>query len=572
MSITLKIKLGFLALAFSLLSPFYASAATLDLALEQNISSVKDDVVVLVTLNSEGQDVNTAQATISFPANLLSVTKLDQIGSIFSFWLEEPSFDNAKGTIRFVGGATSGFTGSGLKVLRVAFKVKGSGSGRLGITDGAITASDGTGSNVYTTAKGLDISIPATADFTAVKAERSQQEATIAKQLPALIGLDVPFYPDATKWNNHSASFQAKWNVTSDVIQQAISLDNKPTTIPAASPTALIGSRVFSALADGVWYIHIRSQNNIGWSPTLHYRIAIDTAPPVPFKITSDSGFKTGEPSPIIRYVSSDVTSGLDVYSIRIDGVLATTTKLTNYRLSALLPGVHNLVVTAVDKAGNSTSQAEVLEILPIASPTISYVNRKVVLNEGEIVAGGTASVGVEIIVQIQNSEKQIVIEQVVPIDSNGNWNVTINEAMTEGNYYLMATARDRNMSSSFPVVSQSISVKPRPMLVIGVLEITQAWFFIDLIIILLLSFGAGVLTYYNWRGQLGRRVTIAQRDVINILENIRKNIDKLLKDYKGGDLSDSDLTKIEQTLKSMKSDIEKSSHYVVDNIREINR
>ena len=571
MSKSLKLKIGFLAIIMGLLSPLYANAATLELALEQNISSVKDDVVVLVTLNSEGQDVNTAQATISFPSNLLAVTKLDQTSSIFSFWLEEPSFDNTKGTIRFVGGATSGFNGSGLKVLRVAFKVKGSGNGRLGITDGTITSSDGTGSNVYTTAKGLDVNIPATADFTAVKAERSQQAATIAKQLPVLIGLDVPFYPDSAKWNNRSASFQAKWNVTSDVTQQAISLDNKPATVPTASADALIGSKVFPALADGVWYIHIRSANNIGWSPTLHYKIAIDTAPPTPFKITSDSGFKTGDPSPTIRFSSSDVISGINGYSINIDGVLALTTSTTSYSLSPLLPGIHHIVVTAVDKAGNSTSQTEVLEILPIESPTIGYVNRSIILNEGSVVAGGTSPAGVEVVAQLQNSQNQIVAEQVVPVDSNHNWNVTISRALVAGDYYLLITSRDNNKASSLAVSSQSINVKQRPMLVIGSLEITQVWFFIILILILILSFGAGFLTYRKWRGQLGRRVVIAQRDAINIFENIKKNIDKLLKDYKGGDVSESELAKIKQTLKSMKADIEKYSRYVVDNIRDIN-
>ena len=257
---------------------------------------------------------------------------------------------------------------------------------------------------------------------------------------------------------------------------------------------------------------------------------------------------------------------------MNIDGVLATTTNTTSYRFSPLLPGKHHLVVTAVDKAGNSTSQAEVLEISPIESPTIGYVNRSVILNEGQIVAGGTSPAGVEIVAQIQNTEKQIMTEQVVTLDNNRNWNVTINKSLIAGNYYLLVTSRDENMASSFPVSSQTINVKPRPMLVIGSLEITQVWFFVIFILILLLSFGAGVITYYKWRGQLGRRVTIAQRDVINTLDNLEEELDKLIKNYGSRSSSDDNLSENKRILKNAKENLEKSRKYVVDNIREINR
>lgn len=548
-----------------------AHAATLELALEKSITSAKEDIAVLVTINSEGQDVNTVQASISFPAGLLEVTKVDHSNSIFSFWLQEPTFDNNKGTIRFAGGSISGFNGSSLKVIQISFRVKGSGSGRLGVTDGAITASDGTGSNVYTTAKGLDINIPTSSEFQAVKLERAVTAATIAKELPAKLGLDIPFYPDSTKWNNRSASFQAKWIINSDTTKAAISIDKKNNSIPLASSEALTGSKIFPALEDGTWYIHLRVANNIGWSSTLHYRIAVDTTPPNSFKITSNSGFNTDDPKPIITFLSSDLVSGIKNYTVKLDGNIITTTEKNTYQFEPLLPGVHQLSVVAVDNAGNSTSQTETLEILPIASPEITYINRRVNVGEGQITAGGTTSVGMEIITQIQDSNKQIIFEQIVPVDANGNWNITISRALSSGNYYLLATARDKNMASSFPTVSESIKVRPKPVLVLGSLEITQVWFFIILIIILLGSFGAGYFTYHKWRGQLGRRVVIAQRDVINAFDNIEKDIDILLKEHDGENISKSKTSEIKIILKRMKENVSKFHQYVVDNIREIN-
>jgi hypothetical protein len=546
--------------------PTLAHAATLELSLSKDIVSPKDDIVVLVTINSENQEINTAQATVSFPANLLEVTKIDHIGSVFSFWLQEPIFDNAKGSISFVGGSTSGFNGASLKLMQISFKVKGSGTGRLGITDGAITASDGTGSNVYTTSKGLDINIPATADFQAVKIERA---LTLAKQLP-LLALEIPFFPDPTKWNNRSASFQATWNIGSDIIKAGIVLDKNPNTIPKENSEALLGRKVFPVLEDGISYLHLRVSNNIGWSPTVHYRLAVDTTPPTPFKIISKEGFTTIEPRPTINFISSDLTSGIDNYVIYLDGKLIINTNLTEYKFSPLPPGKHQLSIRAVDKAGNSTSQTETLEILPITSPIITYVSRKVTIDDGNITAGGTASTKGKIIIQIQNEDKQIVFEDTVNTDTNGNWNILINKTLTKGDYNLLAIAEDENMALSFPVVSETISVRPKPMLVLGSLELTQVWFFVYFIIVLLGAFGAGYFSYHNWRGKLNKRVIIAERDVLNILDLLNNDVDKLMKDNIGGNFDESKKAEIEYTLKNIKNNLEKSRHYVVDNISEI--
>jgi len=567
-----KIKFGFVVIVMSLLFSSQAHAATFELALNKDIVNAKDDITVLVTINSEGQNINTAQSTISFPSNLLEVSKIDHTNSVFTFWLQEPIFDNTKGTITFVGGALSGLNGAGLKIMQIGFKVKGSGTGRLGVTDGAITASDGTGSNVYTTSKGLDINIPSTSSFQAVTLQRSQQAAIIAKKLPPQPTINIPFYPDPTKWNNRSAIFQAKWDIGSDVIQAGISIDKNTNFNPTASAEALSGNKIFPALQDGISYIHLRVANNIGWGPVLNYRIALDTTPPDSFRITSDSDIKTSNPKPIINFTSNDLTSGIDSYIIKLDDNIAINTNLNTYQFDPLLPGIHKITVSAVDKAGNMTSQTETLEILPITSPVITYINRSLIVDEGNITAGGTSSEKGEILIQVKDSKKQIITEQTIPVDDNGNWNVVINKPLIVGNYNLYVTARNKNMASSLPIISEIINVKQKPMLTIGSLEISQAWFFIDLIFVLLASFGMGWLSYHNWKGRIDRRLTIAQRDVVNVFENTKKDIDKLLKNYSEGDLNEGRLNEIEYTLKKIKENLEKSDPYIIDNIRKIGK
>lgn len=567
-----KIKFSLVIIVAGILFSSQVHAATFELALSKDIVNAKDDITVLVTINSEGQNINTAQSTISFPSSLLEVSKIDHTNSVFSFWLQEPIFDNTKGTVTFVGGALSGLNGPGLKIMQIGFKVKGSGTGRLGVTDGAITASDGTGSNVYNTSKGLDINIPATSNFQAVTLQRSQQAAIIAKKLPPQPTIDIPFYPDPTLWNNRSAMFQAKWNIGSDIIQAGISIDKNTTFSPAASKEALLGNKIFPAMQDGISYIHLRLANNIGWGPVLNYRIALDTTPPNSFKITSDSNFKTSDPKPVINFTSSDLTSGIDNYIIKLDDGVVITTNLNKYQFEPLLPGAHKITVSAADKAGNITSQTENLEILPIAAPIITYLSRNIIVNEGNITAGGTSSEKGEILIQVKDSKKQIITEVSVPVNDNGDWNIVINKPLIVGKYNLYVTARNKDMASSLPVISDLINVKQKPMLVIGSLEISQAWFFIDLIIILLASFGMGWLSYHNWKGRVDRRLTIAQRDVANVIENTKKDIDKLIKNFSKGELNECHLNEVEYTLKKIKENLEKSNPYIIDNIRKIGK
>lgn len=548
-----------------------ANAATLDLNLEKNITSVKDDAVIQISINSEGREINTSQATIVFPTNLLEVTKVDLSDSIFSFWLQEPIYDNNKGTINFVGGSTDGYNGSALRIMKIYFRVKGSGNGRLNINNAAITASDGTGTNVYSTAKGLDILVPTDSQFQAVVLEKRTEQTTLSQKLPS-VNLSVPFYPDSTKWNNQIATFKATWNIDSDIVSAGISLNKNSDSEPVSSNDVLVGNKIFPALEDGIWYLHLRLKNNIGWSPTTHYRIALDTTPPSTFKINSVDGFKTINPTPTISFSSSDLTSGIKNYIIRVDGNIATTTINNTYKFQPLLPGIHNLTVTALDKAGNSISENQTLEILPIDSPVISYVSRSVIVNEGSITAGGTAIKGAKVFIQIQNSQKQTVFEQTVSLDENGNWNILVNKTFSTGKYQLLATTKDKNMSSSFPAVSESITVKLRPMLVIGNIEISQIWFFVDLIALLIIAFLAGWYGYNNWRKQLDRRVTIAQRDVINIFDNIDKDIDELIKEYTGANTDRSNLSQAKNILKNMKNNLDKTRGYVIDNIREIEK
>ena len=101
--------------------------------------------------------INAAEATISYPADVLEVASLSKDSSILNFWIEEPFFDNASGTIRFAGvlhDGQDGFYGNG-KILTIVFKSKKTGEAKIDFTEAMILAADSQGTDVTGEEKGI---------------------------------------------------------------------------------------------------------------------------------------------------------------------------------------------------------------------------------------------------------------------------------------------------------------------------------------------------------------------------------------------------------------------------------
>src|SRR3989338_3269182 len=139
-------------LAFFLLVS-WANAATLYLLPKTGEFQVGKQFDVELKVNSEGQGFNAAQATLLFSKEVLEVKSVDYSpnASTFNFWLENPSFSNVDGSIKFIGGSTNGISGNAISILKVTFLAKGGGDGFVNFSDSAVTASDGSGTNILST-------------------------------------------------------------------------------------------------------------------------------------------------------------------------------------------------------------------------------------------------------------------------------------------------------------------------------------------------------------------------------------------------------------------------------------
>lgn len=336
--------------------PHFVKASSFNLSTGKTTFAIGDTFSVYVRIDSPDTGINAAQATIQFPKGVINVTGLDKTASVFSFWLQDPAYSNDNGTISFIGGSTSGFAGKSLEALKINFKVVGAGSAEIVFTDGAITASDGSGTNVLDSMKGIQIASASKQEIQAITPPPVVQitrPAVPTGRLPIKPVVNIPFYPDSNSWYNVSSNFIVRWNLPNDVTGVATAIDKNPSTNSTASE-GLFDNKNFEGLSDGVWYLHIRFKNDVGWGPTLNYKISIDTVPPTQFTAVVKEGNNTDVITPTLEYQSSDPI-GVSYYKIIVDSQTVTSTVNTAFTLPPQGRGNHSVIVQAFDLAGNRT-------------------------------------------------------------------------------------------------------------------------------------------------------------------------------------------------------------------------
>lgn len=557
----------FSVLAFGLFLAKPAFAATFSVIPDGSSASVGADATFTVIINTEGAAVNAGQATLSYPTDVLQVTSLNTSDSIFNFWINAPSYSNDTGTIQFLGGATNGFNGQSLRVFQITATVLKEGAATIAFTDGAITASDGSGTNVLTTMHGATVT-GVTAPVEEKPPEQITRKAVPAATAPAKPVLSIPLYPDDSKWYNVLSPFIVSWNLPPDVTDVATELDQDPKYVPKTSE-GLFDNKIFRLDGDGVSYLHVRFKNNIGWGETAHVRLAVDTLPPSSYEIHVDPSLSSDVPTPSVTYASSDQLSGLVGYEIQLDGGTPVATSEPTYAFPPIPPGTHLVSVSAIDQAGNSTNASVEIVTVPIPSPTLSPLPSDIYVGEGKLNVGGTAQQGVELLVTLESDSGELVGSTVAAPDENGTWGARFDQPLKKGGYRVTVVAKDTRGAQSLPV-SADFTAVPRPFLVIGGVAVSQAWVFLTVILLL----GAGYVV--GWRVQVMQRerrgwhVLIAEREVGAAFEQTQKELEQMRDAYKKP-LSETGVAELRTRLKRLSDRIQKVKQYILDHIEEIN-
>jgi len=546
-------------------------AATLSIITNKDTYATGDQFNADIKIDSQDVGVNAGQATIKFSPAVLQVVSVDKTSSVFNFWIQDPTFDNNAGQITFIGGASSGLVGKSLQVVRVVFKAKGEGEANFIFTDGAITASDGSGTNVLSAMNKTTVNIASTAPTGAGPVQTIERTPITSDTNPSKPIVNVSLYPDPSKWYNISSKFSANWQLPNDISAVATALNKNPSTNPSTSQ-GIFNNQSFSALADGVWYLHVRFYNNIGGSVTNHYRLAIDTVPPSASEIKFLDGVISDNPVPTIDFQAKDQLSGIDNYNIQIDSNPSFDIKENIYTLPAQKPGKHILKVGVQDKAGNKIENKIEFEILPITSPKIFSTSTNVFVGEGGLFVNGKSTPNSSVILDVIDEKESVFYNFKTNSDENGIWSMKIDSPLKKGTYYVLATAQDTRGALSLPVKSDAVFVKDRPILTIFGFGITYSMLIVILLIILVGGYIIGWYSNKLLNRQRQRRILISERDVTSSFNVMKKDVTKALKNWEDGKLENHELTEIEFLLKHINDNIDKLQKYIISGIKDIGR
>lgn len=539
-----------------------AEAASLFFVPATGEFGVGNTLTVDLKIDSEGVGLNAAQATIRFPKDTLTVSSIDKTGSTFSFWLEEPTFSNEDGVISFVGGTPYGVSGASIQVIHIVFTTKGSGSAPLTIADSAITASDGSGTNILSKTNDAVFTISPTTTKPATPApavpapKQITREPVPASGLPGKPVLTVPLYTDPTVWSNLSNIFTASWELPRDISGVKTTLNKQPNFTPAERSEGLFDNKAFSALSDGIWYLHMRFENSIGWGDTTHYRIAVDTQTPLPFEITPKESETSDNPTPTFVFKANDALSSIKEYRLKIDNedwiVVSEKDFRGSYQLPHQNPGKHHLVVQAVDQAGNSIENSIDYETLPIASPTFTFVTDKLFSEEAKgLSVKGTALPSTEILLALKQGDT-LITDSTVSVDANGNWEFTFSDPLRHGRYIASIQNMDARGALSLVVDSPEMQVTGKYTNIILISFIALAGVII-----------AGGFIYKRRRERTALRIDVAESDATKVFKMIEADVEKLNRARETATPVNTEFA-----IKKLEEDVKKMGGYVKEEIK----
>ncbi|MBD3208322.1 MAG: hypothetical protein GF370_02635 [Candidatus Nealsonbacteria bacterium] len=148
------------------------------------------------------------------------------------------------------------------------------------------------------------------------------------------------------------------WELADEIEATGFSyiLDKKPETIPDNTSEGTLKYVDLNIKEDGVWYFHVKAERAEVWGPVSHYRVQVDTDPPVSFSSQVDEESITEEERALLRFTATDDLSGVDYYQIKLKGKDTEeifVERESPYQLPKLKAGRYSILVKVWDRAGN---------------------------------------------------------------------------------------------------------------------------------------------------------------------------------------------------------------------------
>lgn len=570
--------LTIIALCVFLFGSRSANAATLQINSSSGTLSPGSITTLSVILNSEGVAINNAEAKIIFPADLLEVVSIAKSNSIFSLWVEEPSYSNIAGTINFNGGVpTPGFNGPNGTVLSIVVKAIKAGQADLIFSDAAVRANDGLGTDVLRVKTGKTLSVIQKEEPATIPVPEATTQGGAGT--PGAPGISSPTHPDPNKW--YSAS-NAKfvWPLPQDIDAVRLLVGRLPRVTPTINYIPPVASKELPNLEDGVWYFHARFRNSAGWGEVSHFRFQIDTKKPDRFDIREVTRSDLTEPKAKFTFDANDKTSGINHYEVQIDNESPQIWRDDGnhiYETNTLSPNKHTLIAKAVDKAGNVSANSAEFVVEALEPPVITEWPSELQSGEQLIVKGTTKYPNAQVVVWLQR-ESEDAKSQTTKSDGKGNFVFVGEEKPEDGIYKLWAEVVDARGTKSMPTEKLTIAVRRPAYLQIGSWAVSLLAVVVPLVaLIFILLF----LIWYGWHkfASFRKKLKNLRKEVREAESALHKAFDMLKEDiYDQVKLLEKTRTKRQLTeeeekiIKQLRKDLDDAEKFVRKEIEDIEK
>jgi len=541
----------FLVVAFSFLFSIFslsgAQAATLYFSPSSGTRAVGTVFPVHVYVSSANQAMNAASGVVSFSRDTLEVVSLSKTGSIFTLWVQEPSFANNTGTINFEGIVLNpGFIGTSGRILTINFSVRATGLASLNFPSGSILANDGQGTDIFISSGNASFRLegrpptPPVTLPTETPRTPTPPEVPDTPQTPTAPQISSPTHPDTNKWYSVDDARFA-WELPSGITAARLLANRAPRTIPTVDYIPAVNSKELPDLADGIWYFHARLRNSAGWGASSHFRFQIDTEKPTRFEITEIEREDLTNPKVRFRFDAEDKTSGIDHFQIQINQGPSQTWRNNVeeeqiiYESPALSPGRHTLIAKAVDKAGNLLTSVIEFNIQALSPPIITDYPKELTSGEMLIIRGKTYP-NSEVIMWLERRNAEAKT-QTIESNADGKFVLATEENLERGIYKIWAEVIDARGAKSERVELATIVIKAPALIQFGTWAINTLAIVIPLTALIIVLFG---LIYYSWykfalfRHKIRKETTETKSALQSAFKTLKKEIEEQVAELDG--------------------------------------
>ncbi len=533
----------------------YSSADAASLYIKPSQAEVVEGNIIniQVTVDTSGKFINNAESVIRFPTDLLEVVSLDSKSSIFSLWVEEPSYSNNIGQITFNGGVPNpGFSGSSGKIISIIFKTKKPGVASVVFSNSAVRENDGFGTDILTTKTGSNINILAVTKTaipkpTPIKTTSSQNSA------PVVVSST---HPKQNEWYSNS-DIDLSWTLPNNAKAVKTLQSSLPNSEPSIYYSKPITEKNIKNLDDGILYFHVNYLVGETWSKTTHFKIQIDTVDPTDLSVEV---LKDEQGKVTLDMKATDAHSGISHYKIVVDQDEPVEVKAdSDGKASIVVPftsaGGHKIIVTAYDRAGNNAETQASVTTDFVYTLSIDKYPFKIKANENIEVSGTAPYPNASLSVSLMNSDN-VVENYKIKSDSYSKFQFISHPVKESGEYKLWVDVLNNNGEVVMSSDKVTVSVQKPLLLQVGSYTTELLSVLVPgLALLILLLF----MTYYGWH-----RFFVLRGYMKKNLEHSKEKTHKAFEVLPGGTSAHLELVDRTKGLRNLT----KEEEYAIDELK----